>query len=249
MRDLVVVGLGQLGSLYADGAQRAGFRVTPVGRTDNLAAIVASVPAAPLLIAVGESDLAAVLAAIPPPQRDDLILLQNELFPSDWEPITPHPTVLVVWLNRKHDRPSEVARPTAVHGRHADIVATVHTALGLPCTVLTSPADRNLELVGKYAFIITVNGLGVAADRTVEAWRRADPARVEALVGEGVTLGEARLGHPVDRAAAHRMVIEALEALPTMPVRGRSAGARVARGLAVARARGIDIPVLSAIAQ
>ena len=91
--------------------------MTPVRRSDDLTATVASAPTVPLLIAVGESDLPTVLAAIPPPQRADVILLQNELFPSDWELLTTQLTVAVVWLNRKQNRPAEVARPMAQGNR------------------------------------------------------------------------------------------------------------------------------------
>lgn len=242
--DLVVVGVGQLGGLYATGALRGGFRVTPVGRDVDPGAVVDAGGAGPVLVTVGEDTLAAVLRALPSSRRDDAILVQNELFPADLDGA---PTLAVVWLNRKEERPAEVARPTVVHGRHAGVMARIHAALRLPCRVVTEPAALHAELVAKYAFIVCVNGLGVLAPLTVGEWLARDPGQVRRLLQEGVAVGEARLGQAVDRAAAIAAGEEALRALVHMPVRGRTARARIERAVAAARARGVAVPALDAI--
>jgi len=241
VRDLVVVGPGQLGRLFGAGALARGIRVTPVRRGDDAGAAAAGVPDAPILVAVGEPALAAVLLALPPARRNDAILVQNELFPADWTPLTPDPTVAVVWLNAKAGRPIEVARPTAVHGRHARLFCELHDPLGLPCVPVDAPT-LGVELVAKYAFILAVNALGLRADDTVGAWLARDRALVRSIAGEGIALGEARLGRAVDRAAAEAAIVAAMQALRDMPARGRTARARVERALVFARERGIPAP-------
>lgn len=248
MRDFVVVGLGQLGELYAGGALRAGWRVQAVRRGDDPRRVIDTHPGAPVLVSVGEPDLMAVLSAIPTERRPDVILLQNDLFPSDWQHFVDAPTVAVVWLNRKKGAPPQVARPTTLYGRHAAAMVEVHTRLDLSAEVLPDDGALGRELVAKFAFIVAVNGLGVAEDRTVGEWRRRDPDTVARLVDEGLRLGIARLGRPIDEASARRAIDEAMAALEDMPVRGRSAPTRVQRALSLARELSVPMPGLSALA-
>jgi len=64
--EAVVIGLGQLGRVFAGGLLRAGRTVVPVNRDDDMAALVQRHPAPELvLIAVGEADLHTLLAALP----------------------------------------------------------------------------------------------------------------------------------------------------------------------------------------
>ncbi|MEW5848194.1 MAG: hypothetical protein AB2A00_05240 [Myxococcota bacterium] len=247
--DLVVVGLGQLGQLYAGGALKLGIRVTPVVRTTPRPLALSALPGhTPILVAVGEDALGGVLEEIPAARRDHVVLLQNELFPSVWRAHgVRSPTVLIPWLSRKKGRPLEVARPTLAYGPHAGLFAAVHGALDLPCEVTTETARMEDGLVAKYTFIITINALGVQEDLTLGAWLRKDPARVDVLAAEAHALGQAQLGRPVPRDDVLRQAREAMAALPDYPARGRTARARIERAVAVAQQRGVHVTELHAL--
>ena len=182
MRNLVVYGLGELGQLYGAAALRAGYRVTPITRHSDPHAVLATLaPDVPIVVAVAESALEEALTVLGKARGDSAILLQNELFPSLWRRHDVTPTVLVPWLLKKRGTPLLVARPTPVFGAHAELVATLHRALELPFEVLPHEHALYQALVAKYAFILTINALGLLRDRTLGMWLQEDPERVSAL--------------------------------------------------------------------
>jgi len=248
MRELVVYGLGELGQLYGAAALRAGLRVTPITRgSDPRSVLAGAAPDLPILVAVGESALAEVLGSLEPSRTGSLILLQNELFPSHFQALGT-PTVFVPWLLKKRGMPLMVARATPVHGRFAALVCELHAALDLPSLELTSEAALAQALIEKYAFIITINALGVLRDRTLAMWLQEDPHRVDALASEAAALGATLCGAPVDLAACLRTVKQAMQALGSIAARGRSAPERVARALAEAARLGLTLPELTRVA-
>jgi hypothetical protein len=241
VESFVVVGPGQLGRLYAGGALRLGRQVTPVRRGDDVEDILQAVEkGAPVLIATGEAGMPEVASRLPADRKDDAILVQNELFASVWEAAgLRSPTVAVVWLSSKPGRPLEVARPTALWGRHATLMADVHEALGLPCAVVDDKTIT-LELVAKFAFILGINTLGLEADHSLAGWLREDETRVRSVMADAVTLGAA-LGGKVDEGAAVEVAKEAMIALGEYPAAGRSAPARKARAKAEAERLGLSL--------
>lgn len=249
MRELVVYGLGELGQLYGAAALRAGLRVTPITRQSDPQAVLAEVgPEVPILVAVGEKALDEVLAGLGPERSHGLILLQNELFPRQFQGL-PTPTVFVPWLLKKRGMPLLIARDTPVFGRFAVLVHELHAALALPTSELTSEEALHQALIEKYAFIVTINALGVLRDRTLAMWLQEDPHLVQALAAETAGLGSALCGAPVDLAACLRAVKQAMHALGAIAARGRSAPERVARALAEGARLGIALPELARVAQ
>lgn len=250
MRELVVYGIGELGRLLGGGALRAGLRVTPITRALSPERVLAAVaPGTPVLIAVSERDLPGVLASLPKAHRSAVILLQNELFPSVWREQALTPSVLVPWVLQKKGLPTRVARPTPVFGAQAGLMSDVLAALSIPSERLADEAALGQALVDKYVFILTINALGLAQDRTLGTWLQEDPAYVWDLCEEATTLGEALLGAPIDPAAAQVATQKAMIALTDIPARGRSAKDRVLRALDHARSLGLELPVLRATAE
>lgn len=248
MRDIVVFGLGQLGQLLAGGALRAGLRVTPITRSSAPGDVLAPLAIeTPVLVAVGEDALAPALEALGP-RGEWAILLQNELFPSSWQACGHTPTVMVPWLLKKPSAPLTVPRPTQVYGRQVELVAAIHEALAIPCERLADEASLRQALVDKYAFIATINALGLLRDRTLAIWLAEDPLRVRALALDAATLGERLCGETVDRAQSVEAVLTGMRALGGMSARGRSARTRVERAQANALQLGLELPALSAIA-
>jgi hypothetical protein len=245
MRDIVVFGLGQLGQLYGSAALRAGIRVTPITRGVSPQAVLTALPEeTPVLLAVGEEALAGALDEL---GARPTILLQNELFPSAWERRGSTPTVMVPWLLKKAGQPLTVPRSTQVFGAQAELVEALHAALGIACERLPNVQALHQALVDKYAFILTINALGLLRDRTLAIWLAEDPLRVRALAEEAATLGERLCGTSIDRARTIQAVLEGMRNLSSMSARGRTARARIDRALAHAAQLGLELPELCAI--
>src|SRR3569623_3714519 len=114
---VVIIGVGELGSVFARGLLRSGHPVYPLGRGTDLAQAAAAIPAPHLvLVAVGEDDLPAVLAELPPAWRDRLCLLQTALLPRDWQAhaLTAH-AVIAGWCERKRGMDSKVLLPSPLY--------------------------------------------------------------------------------------------------------------------------------------
>jgi hypothetical protein len=245
-QDLVVVGLGQLGVLFGEAAMKAGRRVTPVRRDTDVERALDDVPCdAPLLLAVGERDLEGALAPFPKARWAEAILVQNELFPRVWQAAgLDDPTVAVVWLSKKAGSPVELGAPSQVYGKHAALLKQIHGALNLPCEVLATKADRDRALVAKFAFILAINALGLEHNLSLGDWLVKDRPRVLAVIDDARRLGEAHLGHAVDKARVQAKVEEAMRGLSHYPARGRTAKARLERAHKDAAAYSLSLPAL-----
>jgi hypothetical protein len=245
MRDLVVYGLGELGQLYGAAALRAGLRVTPITRGSDAQAVLGALSAdTPVLVAVGEDALEPVLATLGA-RLEQAILLQNELFPAQWRAHGQVPTVLVPWLLKKRGMPLSIARPSPVYGKHAALVEALHRALDIPSQLLRDEPALLQAIVEKYAFILTINALGLLRDRSLATWLQEDPLRVRALAHEASTLGARLADAEVDLIRSAQVVSEGMHALGTMSARGRTAQARVQRALAHGARLGIALPALA----
>src|SRR3569832_1243783 len=82
---VVIIGIGELGGVFARGLLRSGRPVYPVTRDVDMHAAAAAMPEPELvLVAVVVDALHATLGQIPAQWRDRLCLLQNELLPRVW---------------------------------------------------------------------------------------------------------------------------------------------------------------------
>ena len=250
MRELVVIGVGELGKLLGAGALRSGLRVTPITRKMRASEVLKQVAArTPILVSVGENALPELLEALPEGHRENVILLQNELFPSTYRTHGISPSVLIPWLLQKARMPTIVARPTPIYGPRAALIAEIFDALSLPHERLTTDAELRQALVDKYAFILTINALGLSTDRTLGMWLQEDPAQVWDICDEVTHLGEALAEASIDPARSQISTQEAMIALSHVPARGRSARERVERALSHAARLGFDLPALTRLAR
>ncbi len=250
---VVLVGLGQLGSVFAHGLLRCGHTIVPVNRGDDLEAAAAKAPEPELvLVTVGEKDLDPLLAALPPAFGDAVGLVQNGLLPPDWAKHgLQRPTVAVVWFEKKKDIPPTPILPTPVAGPKAPLLVDAMKALDLPAEVIDEAAlPQALVLKNVYirAFNLAALAPGVDPAVTVGALWSERRALVDALVRDAIRLEEARLGRPVDAAAVTRGLERAVEADPSHRARGRSAPARLERALRLAAEHGLSVPSIEALA-
>lgn len=250
MRRAVVVGIGEMGGVFARGLLRTGIAVVPVLRNSDRTALAAEVPDPELaLVTVAEDDLDGALESLPRQWRDRVGLIQNELLPTDW---VRHgivsPTVAVVWFEKKPGRDVAVIRPTPVAGPAAGLVVTALQSIGVAAEVAAA-GDLLHHLVVKNLYILTANIAGLRTRGTVgELWaEHGDLAR--AVASEVLDVQEHLAGVTLDRERLMADVADAFAADPTHGATGRSAPRRLRRLLDHAAAAGIPTPAAAAIGQ
>lgn len=242
-RTVVLVGTGQLGRLFGAGLLAGGRTVVPVRRGEPLP------PGLPelVLVAVGEDDLADVLAALPASQRDRVALLQNELSPGDWQRHgVVRPTVAVVWSEKKAGKSLAVVRDTEVAGPHAATILAALRAVDVPAVELAEGAALEDALVVKNLYILVSNFAGLRGVTTVGELLGAQRPLADALADEVLAIENARLGRPAAEVVLDRMRA-AFAADPKHGCRGRTSEARLARTLERARSLGVATPELDAL--
>ena len=247
MKDVVIVGMGQLGSVFAHALLRAGRRVVPVNRGDDPRAIdvVPQLSVEMALVAVGESALQHVVSTLP--RSWPLVLVQNGLLPDDWEKWHREPTVGVIWFEKKKRVALNVIQSSPFAGPHAEVLVDVLAGIDLPAHVVTREALVD-ELVLKNVYITSFNVLGLEHGGTVGELCSEHREAVDAIVSDVLDVQEALLGRKIDRARLLEGLREAVAGDPGHGARGRSAEARLARALADAKAHGVDCKALRSLA-
>jgi hypothetical protein len=245
---VVLIGVGEMGGVFARALLRAGRPVSPVVRGTSLSEAAAGVPdPALVLVTVGEADLAPVLSELPGPWRSKVGLIQNELLPRDWEE---HgivaPTIAPVWFEKKPGRDTKVVISTPVAGPFAELLAEALNGIDLPAHVI--PDGELVDaLVVKNLYILTANIAGLRTGGSVwELWsEHNDLAR--AVAAEILDIQEWLIGSSVDHEAMVDGMVEAFAGDPDHGTTGRSAPIRLRRALDHAEEAGIATPVLTEI--
>ena len=248
-KPVVLVGLGEMGSVFARALLRIGHPVYPVTRELPMAKAAEEIadPEA-VVIAVAEKDIPQVLAGVPQQWRDRLVLLQNELLPRDWKQHDLEGvTVISVWFEKKPGQDYKVLIPSPVYGPHAKLIADALAAINIPARVLSSPDDLETELVIKNVYILTTNIAGLECGGSVsELWSNHE--RIARAVADDVMDIQAWLvGHDLDRDKLVAGMLHAFEGDPDHKCMGRSAPARLERALKQADEAGLSVRKLREI--
>lgn len=246
----VIVGVGEMGGVFARGLLRAGHPVVPVTRDIDLGDAARALPGPELvLVAVAEDDLHPTLTSIPDAWRTRLALLQNELLPLDWERhAVPDPTVIAVWFEKKKGQDVKVLLPSPVWGPHAGLLRDALARIDIPARTVVDADEMLYELVRKNVYILTVNIAGLVVGGTVDALWRDHNDLARTVADEVIDVQESLTGRRHDRARLIDGLVEAIEGDPEHKCTGRSAPARLTRALVNADAAGIPVPRLRAIA-
>jgi ketopantoate reductase len=247
---IIVIGIGEMGSVFARAFLRAGYPVYPVTRDVDMIELARELPAPEMvLVAVAENTLHMVLEHLPPAWHSRIALLQNELLPADWERYSlTRPTVISVWFEKKKGQDVKVLIPSPAFGPHAQLLKDCLGMLDIPARVLADEAELLFELVVKNVYIVTVNCAGLVTGGTVSELWSQHREFAEAVAREVIAIQQSLTGQTFDADALIRAMLVAFDGDPDHVCTGRSAPARLARALQQAADAGIDVPKLREIA-
>ncbi|MGF1547133.1 MAG: hypothetical protein ACFCUG_07385 [Thiotrichales bacterium] len=246
---VVIIGIGEIGGVIARGCLKLGLPVVPVTRASNPHALASIVHSPQMVIlAVAEKDLHPSLANLPRPWVQQLVLIQNELLPADWEQhgLTA-PTVLSVWFEKKPGQDIKVIVPSVVYGPQSPLVQQALGALKIPTEILLDEGQLVFELVRKNLYILTTNIAGLKVGGNVgQLWRQHE-ALARAVANEVIDIQSYLTGYRLDHETLIQAMLVAFDGDPEHPCMGRSAPVRLARALTSARQAAVVTPTLDAI--
>ncbi len=245
----VVIGVGEMGGVFARALLRSGYEVFPVTRKmPARATLEAAGDPEAVVVAVGEKDLHPVLEEIPSGFFDRIVLIQNELLPRDWQAHgIPGPTVISAWFEKKYPNDYKVIIPSPVFGPRSALIQEALATLNIPARGLKNRDELLFELIVKNLYILTVNIAGIKVGGTVgELWSRHETFTRD--VADDVLDIQFKLaGRAFDREDLLKAMLKAFRGDPGHKCTGRSAPARLERAIKQAQEAGIPVKTLKEI--
>ena len=252
MKDpIIVIGLGELGSVFAHGFLKLGYPVQAINRTMSMQTVAQSIPnPTAILVSVGEADLAQTLANLPQVWKNNVILLQNELLPRDWHAANiEEPTAISVWFEKKKGMDSKIVIPSPIYGKHAKLICYALSTLDLPSFILDSEEALLYELVRKNLYILTTNIAGLEVGGNVEQLAQQHSDLMQAVADNVLDIQDWLTETKNDRTHLMKGLIDAFNGDPQHGCMGRSAPARLARAIQMADQAKLSVPKLREIAK
>ncbi len=245
---VIIIGLGEMASVFSRALLRCGYPVYPVNRDSDMLALAKQIPEPSLvLIGVSENDLQAVLKDIPEQWRSCLALLQNELLPRDWQSLklAKPPTVISVWFEKKKGTDYKILVPSPVHGPHAPLLIKALATLSIPSWELTTEDQLEFELVRKNVYILTTNITGLVisrfkAETVKDMWDDYQDLARE-VANNVIDIQERLTGHQFDREQLIDAMVEAINGDLKHKCMGRSAPLRLNHALQQADEAGLSV--------
>ena len=250
-KPVILIGVGEMGGVFARGLLKTGYPVYPVGRGVNLKEVsVEVVDPQAVVVGVGEKDLHAVLESIPEVWKDKLVLLQNELLPQDWKKHNiNNPTVISVWFEKKPGQDVKVIIPSPVYGAQAELIKSALNAINISCDVVNSEEDLLLELVIKNVYILTVNIAGLEVGGNVgELWNQHQ-VLARSVASDVIDIQENLTGQTLNREQLIEGMVKAFEGDLEHKCMGRSAPGRLERAIQQADKAGLEVKKLRMISE
>jgi len=246
---VIIIGLGEMGSVFARAMLKLGHPVYPVNRNTDMDALAKEIPD-PLMVlnAVGENDLQASLKKIPEAWHSSVALLQNELLPRDWENTSlTNPTIISVWFEKKKGQDSKVLIASPCFGANATMLVDALATLDIPAVEVTSAEEMEQELLIKNVYILTTNISGLITRGNVEdLWNKHNELALE-VANEVMDIQASLVGHELDREKLIAGFKRGIDGDPEHMCMGRSAPGRLARAIEQADAAGLEVKKLREI--
>ena len=242
---VVVIGMGEIGSVFARAFLKTGHPVFPLLRGESIDGLQKQIdmPAA-VILAVGESDLQSTLKQIPQQWLSVLVLLQNELLPRDWAFLAVEPTVISIWFEKKKGQDSKVIIASPVHGALSQLVHDSLASLDIAVKIVADKEAMLSELVVKNLYILTSNIAGLEVGGNVgELWQQHRDI-AELVIDDVLLIQEQLTGQSLDKSQLVDLMLLAFDGDPLHQCMGRSAPARLQRALDQAKEFGLELKKL-----
>ena len=246
---VIVIGLGEMGSVFARAILKLGHPVYPVKRDTDMDELAKSLPAPHMvLIAVGENDLQATLKEIPSNWHNKIVLLQNELLPQDWSSYNfSNPTIISVWFEKKKGQDSKVLIPSPCFGPLAATLVDALTTLDIPAREVATAEEMEQELLIKNVYILTTNIAGLVTKNNVEdLWNNHNDLALE-VASDVMDIQAMLVDHALDRDKLIMGFKMGISGDPEHMCMGRSAPVRLARAIKLANEAGLQVNKLRQI--
>ena len=230
---VVMIGVGEMGGVFARGILRTGHPVIPVTRDMDMQVVAEKYPEPILaLVSVAENDLHPVLKDLPAAWHGCLGLLQNELLPRDWEQYNYiKPTVISVWFEKKKGQDFKVLIPSPAFGPQADLLVNALATLDIPARTLSNADELLDELVIKNVYILTTNICGLVTKGNVDDLWNNHHQLAREVANEVIDIQEWLTNSKFDREKLIQGMVEGINGDLQHNCMGRSAPARLERAL------------------
>lgn len=248
---VIVIGLGEMGSVFARAILKSGHPVYPASRDTNLDELANSIEAPEMvLVAVGEKDLQTCLKQLPAAWHDRVSLLQNELLPRDWEAYNfTNPTVISVWFEKKKGQDSKVLISSPCYGAKAALLVDALATLDIPAREVGSKEELEEELLIKNVYILTTNISGLVTKGNVkDLWDNHIDLALE-VANEVMDIQATLVEHDLNREKLIKGFEAGIDGDHEHMCMGRSAPARLARAIELADAAGLEVNKLREISK
>jgi hypothetical protein len=230
---IVIIGIGELGGVFAKAFLRSGYPVYPFTRAMSMTEAADHLPKPQLVLAaVAEKDFHPVMDNMPDPWRNHLVLLQNELLPRDWKSHgIENPSVISVWFEKKKGMDYHVLLPSPVYGPNAEVIAEALAKIDIPCKILAGADELVFELVLKNVFVFTINIAGLILEEgttTSTLWQKHQKLALD-VADNVIDLQEHATGKTFSRERLKKGLLAGIEGDPNHRCKGRSAHGRLTR--------------------
>lgn len=252
---IIVIGMGELGSLFSNGFLRLGIPIIPILRSDNIKDFETITPIL-VLIAIDIKDLNTVLKEIPKSWWSLIVLMQNELLPGNWNHLNiPFPSIIVVWLEKKNQNlnirsfsKEIVYSPNKELG---DLIECCLNKLNIPTLRVATEEEILIEMVQKNLFNLTMNVMGLYLGKNSTFNEILDDKNYEIrnlVAKECLSLQQSQLKNI--KLSENEMITKMwnfMSFVPEMKCQGRYAKARLDRAILTAKKYNIEVTQLEKI--
>lgn len=249
LQPVIIIGLGEMGSVFARALLKLGHPVYPVSRTTDMNVLAKDIPSpAMVLVSVGENDLQEILKKIPAAWHNCIALLQNELLPRDWTSYDfKNPTIISVWFEKKKGQDSKVLIPSPCFGPKATMLVDALATLDIPAVEVASAEEMENELLIKNVYILTTNISGLITKGNVaDLWDNHHALAIE-VANEVMDIQATLVGHDLDREKLIRGFKAGIDGDLEHMCMGRSAPGRLERAIAQADVEKLEVNKLREI--
>ena len=249
-KPIAVLGIGELGSVFARAFLKNNYPVYPITRATDIDELKVSIDPELILVCVAEGDLQSALSSIPSEWKDRVAMMQNELLPRDWEAYNfTNPSIISVWFEKKKGMDSKVLISSPAYGAKAQILCDSLALIDIPAHVVANEDALLFELVLKNLYILTTNiaGLVIEPGANVDDLRNNNLALMRDVSKDVLTLQAQLTGQSFDENQLEQGMIKAFEGDLNHGCMGRSAPARLNRALELAKEFNLEVPTLQKI--